>query len=96
MAIRVRLQLLNSNDKNGVKLLVIVLDGSNRTWFKWYVNAGIAIFDAENMYLVETPVNISPSASRFAVNIHRRLLAETEIEENVLDTEWHKGPVQDA
>jgi LPS sulfotransferase NodH len=88
MTIPVRLQLLDSDDAKGVKLWIIALDGSNRAWYKWFENAGIAMIDAENMRLVETPVKVTPSADRYALDVKRRLLPETEIDEDVLETHW--------
>jgi len=89
MDIPVRLELLNSEDSSGVKLWVRALDGSDRAWFKWYENEQVAIIDAETMRLVETPVITSPSESRYVLNVHRKLLPETEIGEEVLETHWH-------
>jgi hypothetical protein len=90
MEIRVRLQLSNSNDSNGVKLWVIAEDGSYRRWFKWYENEGIAICDAENMCLVED-TQVSYSGSRYALNIHKRLYSELEMTEEVLNAHWHSA-----
>jgi hypothetical protein len=91
MEIPVRLELLDSDDDRGVKLWVRALDGSDRVWFKWYENRQIAIIDAENMRLVETPVLVSPSENRYVLNVHRKLLLETEISEEVLETHWHRS-----
>ena len=63
-----------------------------RSWFKRYEYGGTAVTDAENMHLVKTPVTISPSESRYALNAGRGLLSETKIQEDVLETHWHKGP----
>lgn len=88
MEIQVRLQLMDSEASYGVRLWAIALDGSNRSWFKWYENQGTAMIDAEHMRLAETVS--TPSEQRHSVFVYRRLLPETEIEEDVLNTHWHK------
>jgi hypothetical protein len=90
MEIRVRLQLSDSDDSNGVKLWAIAEDGSGRRWFKWYENEGIAIYDAENMRLVEE-TQVSQSGSRYALNVHRKLYGQLEMAEEVLNTHWHSA-----
>jgi len=90
MEIPVSLRLLDS-EGNGVKLWVCALDGSDRAWFKWYENRLVAGIDAENMQLIDTPVETSLSEKRYALNIRRRLLSETQINDEVLDKQWHKG-----
>jgi LPS sulfotransferase NodH len=92
MEIPVRLQARGIDNSIAVELWVIALDGSDRTWFKWYENEGIAFMDAENMRLVEVPVLVTPSDSRYAVNVHRRLREQTAMQEDDLDTHWVKGP----
>jgi hypothetical protein len=91
MAIKVRLQLLEGGDSRGVRLWAIALDGSGRSWFKWYEDHGTAMIDSEAMRLVETPVEVTPSNQRYISNVRRRLLSEPEIEEEALDTYWHKS-----
>ena len=90
MEIKVRLQLRDSDDSNGVKLWAIAEDGSGRRWFKWYENDGIAIRDAENMRLVEE-TQVSQSGSRYALNVHRKLYTQVEMAEEVLATHWHSS-----
>src|SRR5690348_3361863 len=88
MEIKVRLQLRDSDDSNGVKLWAFAEDGSGRRWFKWYENEGIAISDAENMRLVEE-TQVSHSGSRYALNIRRKLYCQTGMTEEILTMYWH-------
>ncbi len=91
MKVNVRLQQTASDDSNGVKLWAIAQDGSDRRWFKWYENGGVAIIDAENMDLIED-TQFSSSGSRYASNIHRKLFDEVEIADEVLNEHWHFSP----
>lgn len=91
MDIRVRLNLIDSDDSNGVKLWAIAQDGSGRRWFKRYENAGTAIIDSENMRLIEDK-KFSSSESRYAQNIHLKLFDEVEIADEVLNEHWHFSP----
>lgn len=91
MEIRVCLELIDSDDSNGVKLWAIAQDSSGRRWFKWYENKGTAIIDAENMGLIEDK-KFSSSESRHAQNIHRKLFDEVEIADEVLNEHWHSSP----
>jgi hypothetical protein len=90
MEIRVRLQLSDSDDRNGVRLWAIAEDGTGRRWFKWYAEKGMAIIDAENMSLVED-TQMSHSGSRYALNVHRKLYRELDMGEEVLNTHWHSA-----
>ncbi|MBB6145557.1 hypothetical protein HNQ77_003518 [Silvibacterium bohemicum] len=90
MEIKVRLQLLNSEDSNGVKLWTIAEDGSGRRWFKRYENADIAIGDAEKMGLVED-TQVSNSGSRYALNVRRKLYSRLEMAEEALAIHWHSA-----
>lgn len=91
MKINVRLQLIEGDDSNGVKLWAIAQDGSGRRWFKRYEDKGTAIIDAENMRLIEDK-KFSSSESRYSMNIRLELFAEVEIADEVLNEHWHSSP----
>lgn len=91
MEIPVRLHLLDSDDGNGVKLWALPSDGSGRAWYKWYEDEATAMMDAENMLLLETPVQHSPTASQYALTHRQILLDEATMQETMLDAYWKRA-----
>lgn len=91
MEVPVRLLLLDSDDDNGVKIWALASDGSNRAWYKWYEDKATAMIDTEKMRLIETPVQRSPTASRYALTPFWTLLHETTLEEKMLDGYWRQA-----
>ncbi len=90
MEIQVRLQLLDDEGGNGVRLWAIAQDGSSRRWFKWYENKGTVGMDAVDMRLVEE-VQHTPGATRHSLDVRRKLYEEVGIDEQVLNNLWHSA-----
>jgi hypothetical protein len=88
MEIPVTLEILPSNDGSGVKLWLRAKDGSGDARFKWYENIHVAAIDADQIQLTDGVTKVQEASERFLTGATRKLLVQTEVDSEVLNTHW--------
>jgi hypothetical protein len=89
MVIAVRLLTEQDPSGNGIRIYARAQDGTGRVWFKWYENEATLSADAEDMQLIADKRIVG--ARGLTATVQRRLLDQADVDDLVLDADWHKA-----